>query len=119
MAPETEGNGFYSPLEAPMPTPSMAMESDTDESFPKLPPTTSFNYSAEYLGKRKNWSVLELQSTPYQYLHLGLNLYNSVSISELHYLHLGLNLNILVSVSIFATRFLLGLSQYFFVFYFR
>ncbi|KAM4123351.1 hypothetical protein ACB094_01G152600 [Castanea mollissima] len=70
-------------------------------SSPKLPPATPFSYSAEHLGKRKNWSALELQSTPYQFLHLGLNL------------------NISVSVSIFATRFHLGLSQYFFVFDFR
>ncbi|KAL4619330.1 hypothetical protein ACB092_06G071200 [Castanea dentata] len=107
MALETEGDGFYSLLEAPMPAPSMAMESDTDESSPKLPPATPFSYSAEHLGKRKNWSALELQSTPYQFLHLGLNLCNSVSILELHHLHLGLNLNISVSVSISATQ-----SQY-------
>ena len=119
MAPEIEGDGFYSPLEAPMPAASMAMESDTDESSPKLPPATSFSYSAEHLGKRKNWSALELRSTPYQYFHLGLNLCNSVSILELHRLHLGLNLNILVSISISATRFHLGLSQYLFVFDFR
>ena len=48
MAPETEGDGFYSPLEAPVPAPSMAaMESDTDEYSPKLPPATPFSYSAE------------------------------------------------------------------------
>ena len=119
MALETEGDGFYSPLEPPMPTPSMAMESETDESSPKHPPATSISYNAEHLGKRKNWSVLKLRSTPYQYLHLSLNLCNSVSISELHRLHLGLNLNISVSVSISATWFHLGLSQYLFVFYFR
>ena len=66
MALETEGDGFYFLLEAPMPTPSMAMESDTIESAsPKLPPATSFSYSAEHLGKRKKWSTLELWSTPY------------------------------------------------------
>ncbi|KAK7815724.1 tpr repeat-containing protein zip4 [Quercus suber] len=90
VAPETEGDGFYSPLEAPVPAPSMAMESDTEESSPKLPPATPFSYSAEHLGKRMNWSALELRSTPYKYLHLDLNLCNSVSISELHHLHLGL-----------------------------
>lgn len=48
MAPETEGDGFYdSPLEAPVPAPSMAMESDTDEYFPTHPPATPFSYSAE------------------------------------------------------------------------
>ena len=80
MALETEGDGFYFLLEAPMPTPSMAMESDTVESAsPKLPPATSFSYNAEHLGERKNWSALELRGTPYQYFHLGLNLCNSVS----------------------------------------
>ena len=47
MALEIEGDGFYSPLEAPVPAPSMAMESDTDESSPKLPLATPFSYSAE------------------------------------------------------------------------
>ena len=47
MAPEIEGDGFYSPLEAPVPAASMAMESDTNESSPKLPPVTPFSYSAE------------------------------------------------------------------------
>ena len=47
MAPELEGDGFYSPLEAPVPAPSMAMELDTDESSPQLPPATPFSYSAE------------------------------------------------------------------------
>ena len=47
MAPKTKGDGFYSLLEAPVPTPSMAMESDTDESFPKLPPATPFSYNAK------------------------------------------------------------------------
>ena len=47
MAPEIEGDGFYSPLEAPVPAASMAMESDTDESSPKLPPATPYSYSAE------------------------------------------------------------------------
>uniref|UniRef100_A0A7N2MUZ8 Uncharacterized protein n=1 Tax=Quercus lobata TaxID=97700 RepID=A0A7N2MUZ8_QUELO len=81
MALETEGDGFYSPLEAPVPAPAMVMESDTDESSPKLPHATPFSYSAEHLGKRKNWSTLELRSTPYQYLHLGLNLNISVLVS--------------------------------------
>ena len=65
MAPETKGDSFYSPLEALVPTPSMAMESDTDESSPKLPLATAFSYSFEHLGKRKKWSTLELRSTPY------------------------------------------------------
>ncbi|KAL0015838.1 hypothetical protein SO802_002907 [Lithocarpus litseifolius] len=38
---------LLSPLEAPVPAPSMAMESNTDESSPKLPPATPFSYSAE------------------------------------------------------------------------
>ena len=45
--PYIEGDGFYSPLEAPVPAASMAMESDTNESSPKLPPVTPFSYSAE------------------------------------------------------------------------
>ena len=133
--PETEDNGFYSSLEAPVPAPSMTMELDTDESSPKLPPAIPFSYSVKHLGERKNWFVLELRSTPYQYLHLGLNLCNLVSISKLHHLYLGLNLNIsvsvsisttrpqyqnsitFISVSIFATRFHLGLSQSYMFFF--
>ena len=100
MAPETEGDGFYSPLEALVPAPSMAMESDSDESSPKLPHATPFSYNTEHLGKRKNWLVLELRSTPYQYLHLGLNLCNSVSIFASRSQYQNSITFILVSISI-------------------
>ena len=68
MAPETEGDGFYSLLEAPVPAPSMAMESNTDESS-KLPFATPFSYKTPSPSSRS-------QS---QYLGLGFNLCNSVS----------------------------------------
>ena len=99
MALETEGDGFYSPLEASVPAPSMVMELDTDEPSPNLPHATPFSYSAEHLGKRKNWLTLELRSTPYQYLHLGLNIRTPPPSSRSQSQYLGLGFNLCNSVS--------------------